>query len=79
MKRITKIRIPKGTYCGKCKFNIDNICRLYTFPLWRSAEVTYANIPARNYRTHHCKKNFPNGAVFVAKDNDIIDSKMDSK
>ena len=66
MKRITKIRIPKGEHCGKCKFNVNNVCQLYKQSLWRSAEIIHKNTPERNIR--YCKKFYPNGAVFELKE-----------
>ena len=66
MKRITKIRIPKGKKCGKC------------IALWQSAwcnlfedEVgeTYSHREGyKFFRCDDCLKMFPNGAVFELKE-----------
>lgn len=65
MKRITKIRIPKGQYCGKCRFyqllhDSTDECGLTAEDLITDAFYTF--------RSPSCLKMFPNGAVFELKE-----------
>lgn len=74
MKRITKIRIPKGKHCGKCRFkHCDDAsfwCTLFTPVL----HVYYTDIPGwtkgirKPYRCFECRKMYPSGIVFEEKE-----------
>ena len=59
MKRITKIRIPKGNKCGKCRFLMWR---------WDKDECSLFPEITAYFRCSDCLKMFPNGAVFVEKE-----------
>lgn len=65
MKRITKIRIPKGKYCEKK-------CIAYDSPLYCRLFEEYLDMDYKTvwnyFRCRNCLKMFPDGAVFELKE-----------
>ena len=63
MKRITKIRIPKGKCCGsKCKFLI------WSFWCPRRCYLFDETLEFGNPRCPKCLEMYPSGAVFELKE-----------
>ena len=62
MKRITKIRIPKGKKCEICKCN----CKFFSWN-WVEDRCSLFDCKLDNHNTRcpECLKMFPNGTVFV--------------
>lgn len=64
MKKITKIRIPKGRYCKECLLlNYDtDWCNMF------SDDLNFITGTGNTQKCPNCLKTFPNGAVFELKE-----------